>query len=149
MLVFKRTESKYLFLLGQRLGEPAIWQFPQGGVESSDALEDAVYRELEEELGAKCDNFKICARLRHTHRYDFKTPPDYAIGRFRGQEQTFWLVEFLASDDQITLQSAHPEFMNFRWCSLEEVQQWADPVRITGYEGALNEAVKQLSANDI
>jgi len=149
MLVFKRVASDYKYLLGQRLGEPTIWQFPQGGVESGDSLEDAVYRELQEELGSPISNFKIRARLKHSHRYDFKTPPSYAIGRYRGQEQSFWLVEFLANDQQISLNGQHPEFMGFRWCNAIEVRTLADPIRLAGYEGALCEAAAILSANTI
>src|SRR6204780_1045862 len=36
--------------LGRRTGGRG-WQFPQGGVRSGEALEDAVFRELEEEIG--------------------------------------------------------------------------------------------------
>lgn len=149
MLVFKRSNSGIMFLLGQRLGQPEIWQFPQGGVEANDSLEESVQRELEEELGSARTNFKIIAQLKHTHRYDFKTPPAYAIDRYRGQEQSFWLVEFLADDSQITLNGDHPEFTNFRWCSSAEVATCADPVRLKGYAGALSEAVAVLAANDI
>ena len=149
MLVFRRDAQSFKFLLAQRFGEASVWQFPQGGVEPNDSLEASVYRELHEELGAQSSNFKIFARLKHTHRYDFKIPPAYAIGRFRGQEQSFWLVEFLADDSLLTLASEHPEFMAFCWCSADEVRSRADPVRRAGYEGALREAVELLCTNVI
>ncbi len=136
-MILRNREGKYF--LGERAGEPGIWQFPQGGVETEFSLEENVIRELSEELGAKKKLFKIVKKLAATHEYDFRKAPAYAAGKWRGQAQTFWLVEFLGDDSEINLSLHEPEFMNFCWCTPDEVRQKAEPVRLTGYEKALKE----------
>lgn len=136
MLVINQERKIFL---GERKGEPGIWQFPQGGVEQEFSLEENVLRELEEELGAKKSKFRIIRKLESTHSYEFKRPPNYAKGRWRGQTQTFWLVAFEGKDSDFNLDAHQPEFMNFRWCTIEEVRKFTDPIRLPGYEGALSE----------
>src|SRR4051794_29365539 len=84
--------------LGQRKADPSVWQFPQGGVEPGCTLEENVLRELEEELGAPQKLFIIRRKLNATNTYDFAKTPRYAQGKWRGQAQTFWIVEFKGTD---------------------------------------------------
>jgi putative (di)nucleoside polyphosphate hydrolase len=66
--------------------------------------------------------------------------PQYAEGRWRGQSQTFWLVEFVGDDSDIRLDADHaPEFMTWRWSPVDEVRRLAAPRRLAGYEPALRE----------
>ncbi len=142
MLVFNRVG--HLFL-GQRHGEPLTWQFPQGGVDSGQSLEENVLRELEEELGAAQRFFEIVQRLKATHTYDFTAPRSYGTDLFRGQTQTFWLVRFLGSDSAINLSTAEPEFMGWGWYSPAEVRAKAEPRRLGGYLAPLNEFESYLA----
>lgn len=136
MLVFNR--DKKLFL-GQRLGEPEVWQFPQGGVQSSVPLEENVIRELNEEMGVRPSSIEIVKKLESTHSYEFQRPPDYAKDKWRGQKQTFWLVSFNGQDSDIDLNTHEAEFMGWKWCTPQEVRQLAEPKRLIGYEGPLKE----------
>lgn len=136
MLVFNR--QKKLFL-GERFGFEGIWQFPQGGVDLNNSLEDSVYRELEEELGLQRSVVEIRKRCAATHEYEFQDPPGYARGKWRGQSQTFWLVEFLGQDGQISLTTHEQEFMAWRWCTPNEVRVLAEFKRRAGYEAPLRE----------
>ncbi len=142
MLVFNNERK---FFLGEREAEPGVWQFPQGGVEADLSLEENVLKELNEELGADPSLFKIEKKLRATHEYDFKKPPAYAIGKWRGQSQTFWLVHFKGKDKDIRLDLYEPEFMNWRWCSTAEVKKLAEPKRLPGYLKPLEEAQRYLA----
>jgi putative (di)nucleoside polyphosphate hydrolase len=129
-----------LLLLGERNRAPDVWQFPQGGVEVEASLEDSVIRELTEELGVVPELLRIEHRLKATHDYDFAEVPSYAVGRWRGQSQTFWIVRFLGTDADIDLQASDaPEFTRFRWCTPDEVRRIADPRRLEGYETPLRE----------
>src|SRR5262245_38788123 len=83
-----------LIFLGERHGNPGVWQFPQGGVEEGLSLEENVIKELHEEVGADKELFKIIKKLNAKHEYDFRTVPEYAKGVWRGQSQTFWAVRF-------------------------------------------------------
>lgn len=137
MLIFNQD---FKLFLGERAGESGIWQFPQGGVEDdSSSIEQNVYREAEEELGAPASLFKIERKLKHSHQYDFDNPPAYSIGKFRGQKQSFWLVRFLGNDSEIILDKYHAEFQSWCWADIELVKSKAEKKRLPGYLGALLE----------
>ena len=144
MLLFNKEQRLFL---GERQKEKGIWQFPQGGAEPHLSLEENVLKELEEELGIGRDSLRIVKRLEATHQYDFNNPPEYAVGKWRGQNQTFWLVEFLGSDAEINLENSEPEFMAWKWCSIKEVHQLAEPKRLPGYLKPLQEFEEFLQAN--
>lgn len=146
MLVFNQ---EYKLFLGERHGEPGIWQFPQGGAEPEHSPEENVYRELEEELGIQRKFLKIEQKLDSTHQYEFRTPPSYAKGKWRGQDQTFWLVRFTGQDVDINLDTAEPEFMAWKWCDIDEVRALAEPKRLCGYEGPLQEFRNFLAAHSL
>lgn len=133
------VNSSGRIFLGERYGEPGVWQFPQGGVEPEYSLKENVLKELHEELGAPKKMFKIIKRLKHRHRYDFRRVPRFAKGKWRGQSQTFWVVRFSGKKADINLDVKNPEFSDFRWCSIKQVRKWAEPLRLPGYEGALKE----------
>lgn len=130
---------EHKLLLGERYQNAGVFQLPQGGVEEG-TVEESVYREIQEELGIEREKLSITKKLNATHQYDFAEPPAYAVGRWRGQIQTFWLVAFLGDNKDINLDSAHPEFMSYRWCTPQEVRNVAEGKRLPGYEAPLREA---------
>lgn len=137
MLVYN---SKGRLFLGERYGEQGHWQFPQGGAESRYSLRENVIRELREELGLKKRHIGRITKLKSTHEYEWRTPPRYAHKKWRGQKQTFWLVEFVGKDSDIDLEShKEQEFGAWRWCSATEVKRRAAPFRRGGYLGPLRE----------
>jgi putative (di)nucleoside polyphosphate hydrolase len=137
MLVYNR---KGQLLMGERIGKPGHWQFPQGGVEPGDSLKANVLRELREELGITEDVIASIKKLKAKHSYLWKQVPAYAKGRWSGQRQTFWLVEFIGRDRDINLNSAgEPEFSAWRWCAPRTVRRIAAAERLEGYEKALSE----------
>ena len=137
MLVYNRKGQLFL---GERLGKPGHWQFPQGGVEPDETLKANVLRELHEELGVSRSHIGSLTKLRARHSYLWRKIPKYAKGRWVGQRQTFWLVEFVGRNSDIDLTSAEePEFRLWRWCSVRTVRRIAAPERLIGYEKALGE----------
>lgn len=136
MLVFNK--EKKLFL-GERHGSSGVWQFPQGGVEPNSSLQENVLRELQEEIGVPANRLNIIGALKTTNEYEWEQTPSHAIGKWRGQSQTFWLVEFFGRDEEINLEAHEQEFMSWRWCTADEVRQMAEPKRLKGYSGALVE----------
>lgn len=140
MLVYNRKGQLFL---GERYGEPGHWQFPQGGAEPQYTLRENVIRELREELGLKKRFIGKITRLKSTHQYEWRTPPRYAHKKWRGQKQTFWLVEFVGTDSDIDLaRHKEQEFGGWRWCSATEVKRRAAPFRRAGYLGPLREFVE-------
>jgi len=136
ILLFNKEKK---LLLGERKNCPGVWQFPQGGVELDQSIEDNVLREVNEELGLASSLVEIIGCLKARHRYDFDVPPAYAEGVWRGQDQTFWLLRFLGSDSDILLNGADPEFDSWCWVTSKEVRSRADKIRLSGYEAALKE----------
>jgi putative (di)nucleoside polyphosphate hydrolase len=141
-MVVLNSENK--IFLGERSGSVNVWQFPQGGAEPEDTLEENVLRELEEELGAPRSCFQIIRRLNASHEYDFRSPPSYAIGKWRGQSQSFWLVKFLGTDEEIHLERYAKELSRFQWVDIDDVLKVADPVRSAGYRKIIDE-VRELT----
>ena len=130
--------------MGEREGEHGHWQFPQGGVSKGSTARASVLRELREELGIPKAKLKIIKKLKSRHAYDWKSPPSYAKGKWRGQKQTFWLVHFRGKDKDIDLEYHEPEFQDWRWCTPAQVRKVADSRRLKGYSAALKEAEKWL-----
>lgn len=94
--------------------EPA-WQMPQGGIDKGETPRDAAYRELHEEIGT--DKARIIATTRKWLRYDLPEDLQSKVwkGRYRGQEQKWFLMKFLGTDADINIETAHPEFSSWKW----------------------------------
>ena len=129
--------------LGERSHEPGHWQFPQGGAEVAWSLEENALRELHEELGVPISSLRVIKQLDGLHEYEWSTPPVSAFGKWRGQSQRFFLVKFIGDDSEIDL-SHEDELADWRWCSIEEVREHADPRRLKGYEKVIPQVESYL-----
>lgn len=94
------------------------WQFPQGGIKHGETPEQAMYRELHEEVGLTMEHVRILARTRDWLRYEV---PDRFIrrearGHYRGQKQIWFLLQLIGRDSDMNLRATdHPEFDAWRW----------------------------------
>jgi putative (di)nucleoside polyphosphate hydrolase len=99
-------------LICERLGVPEAWQFPQGGIDAGETPEQALSRELSEEIGVGPEHFAIVSR-HGPYRYL------YGNGRikkgFHGKVQIYFLCDFIGDDSHIDVKTEHPEFQAFRW----------------------------------
>ncbi len=103
--------------LGKRIGERS-WQFPQGGIKHGEAPEQAMFRELTEEVGLLPEHVKVLGRTRDWLRYE--VPNQYMRkeirGHYRGQKQIWFLLRLLSQDTNIALHTNDkPEFDAWRW----------------------------------
>jgi putative (di)nucleoside polyphosphate hydrolase len=118
------------------------WQFPQGGIQKGEAPEEAMYRELMEEVGLKPHQVEILGRTKDWLKYE--VPPqwlqkDYK-GTYKGQKQIWYLLRMKGEDNDIYLKNTKkPEFDAWRWhdywMPLTEVIEFKRDV----YRLALNE----------
>ena len=143
ILVNRRNEVFW----GKRIREHS-WQFPQGGIKRGETPEQAMFRELEEEVGLRPEHVKIIGRTRNWLRYDV---PDRWVrrewrGHYKGQKQIWFLLRMVGQDCHVSLRaSSHPEFDAWRWneywVPLESVIEFKREV----YQLALTELARFLN----
>ena len=110
---------------GKRVGQHS-WQFPQGGIQHGENPEQAMYRELHEEIGLEPQHVQIIGRTREWLRYDVPaeflrrstSPSNRRSNRqaYRGQKQIWFLLRMVGRDSDVCLRATdHPEFDAWRW----------------------------------
>ena len=106
-------------LLAGRIGSKG-WQFPQGGMLKGESAEEAMYRELHEEVGLKPEDVEIISVTKHWLRYKL---PKRLIRKDSnpvciGQKQKWFLLRLTCREEDVNLAvTSHPEFDNWRWVS--------------------------------
>src|ERR1700737_3920267 len=103
--IIRKTNGK--ILIGERSDIRGAWQFPQGGIKKSETIDQALARELIEELSLKPSDYRVIDR-KGPYRYLFA--PGRVKEGFHGQEQTYLLVELMESDSSIDPNTNEPEF---------------------------------------
>ncbi|AKJ43086.1 RNA pyrophosphohydrolase [Pragia fontium] len=106
-------------LWARRFGQHS-WQFPQGGINPGETPEQAMYRELFEEVGLSRKDVRILGYTRNWLRY--KLPKRLVRWDTKpvciGQKQKWFLLQLLSSEADINMQrSGTPEFDGWRWVS--------------------------------
>ena len=107
-------------LWARRVGGHDAWQFPQGGIDDDESVEDALFRELFEEVGLNRETVEILARTSGWLRYRLprRLRRSNSSPGFKGQKQKWFLLRMLAEDDLVQVHSTDkPEFDGWRWVS--------------------------------
>ncbi len=122
------------------------WQMPQGGLEADEDPQDGALRELEEETGITRDKVEIIARCPAELLYDL---PDDLVGKlwkgkWRGQRQHWFLCRFTGRDEDIDIQTEHPEFRAWKWADPSELPAMIVPFKRELYREVLNAFAKWL-----
>jgi putative (di)nucleoside polyphosphate hydrolase len=117
-------EDRQVFLGGRTGGRG--WQFPQGGVRRQEAPEEALYRELKEEIGLEREDVELVAATRSWLRY--RLPRQYVRRNSNppciGQKQRWFLLRLVGAEAKVHFDATdEPEFESWRW-----VDYWT-PVR--------------------
>ncbi len=126
------------------------WQFPQGGIQHGESPEQAMFRELMEEVGLAPEHVRILGRTRDWMRYD--VPRDWVKrewrGHYRGQKQIWYLLRLVGRECDVSLRaSSHPEFDAWRWS-----EYWAPAAAVVEfkrevYQRALGELERFLASD--
>ena len=98
-----------------------FWQMPQGGVDKGESYLTAAYRELEEETSI--NNVELIKELDGLISYLL---PEKLLGiiwkgKYKGQEQKWFVVRFLGQDSEIDIKTKNPEFCEWKWVNLENI----------------------------
>jgi putative (di)nucleoside polyphosphate hydrolase len=102
---------------GRRVGQDA-WQFPQGGIQEGESPEEAMFRELEEEVGLKPHQVKVLGCTKRWLRY--RLPKKFIRRNAQplciGQKQRWFLLQVICDESGFCLDSSEkPEFDDWRW----------------------------------
>ena len=121
---------------GRRIDNPGpAWQMPQGGIDPGEAPRDAALRELQEETGVSPDKVRVLAETRDWIPYDLPVDlvPNLWKGRYRGQEQKWFLMRFDGSDSDIDIRTDTPEFSEWAWMEPEALLSCIVPFKRATY----------------
>ena len=120
-----------------------FWQMPQGGVDKGEDYLAAAYRELEEETSIK--NVDLIKELDGLISYELPKNLLGIIwkGKYRGQEQKWFVVRFLGQDSEINIKTQNPEFCEWKWIDLENITDLVVDFKLHVYED-VKKKVKEI-----
>lgn len=135
-LMLLNRESRVF--VGKRIDQTlAAWQMPQGGIDPGESPTDAVFREMDEEIGTR----KAAILREHPEWLTYDLPPNLIgsalQGLYRGQKQKWFALRFEGTDSDINLKTAHPEFSEWKWVDASELPSLIVPFKRETYASVI------------
>ena len=117
------------------------WQMPQGGIDKGEDPHTAALRELEEETGITPDLVEVMAESADWIPYELPHDliPKLWKGKYRGQEQKWFLLRFTGADAQVNIATDEPEFSAWRWMPTADLPDAIVPFKRDVYVAVLDE----------
>jgi putative (di)nucleoside polyphosphate hydrolase len=124
-------------LIAERTDVANAWQFPQGGIDRGETDEQALARELVEEISLRPKDYQVLEN-RGPYSYTFNN------GRkkrgYDGQIQQYFLVELTGPESGIDVNTEHREFKSIRWIRPADFQlSWLPPMKREVYRAVLRD----------
>jgi len=130
-------DSAGKILICERYNTAGAWQFPQGGVDEGETLEEALKRELHEEISLKPADYTVLER---------KGPYCYMFGNGRvvkghhGKVQHYYLALLNSPASRIDVKTEHPEFRDVRWIDPREFRiKWLPEMKHEVYRAVFKD----------
>jgi putative (di)nucleoside polyphosphate hydrolase len=129
-----------LVFVAKRIDMPSdAWQMPQGGIDADETPLEAAKREMLEEIGT--DKAEFIAESAGWYTYEL--PPDLIGviwgGRYRGQEQKWFVARFTGDDSDVNIATEHPEFLDWKWAELARLPDLIVPFKRALYQDIIRE----------
>lgn len=120
------------------------WQMPQGGIDEGENPSEAAMRELWEETGVK--SASILVESADWYYYDLpeNLVPNIWGGKYRGQKQKWFVMRFEGAEDEINIQTAHPEFNEWKWQEIEQLPELIVPFKKPLYQALVKEFLPHI-----
>ena len=131
--------------VAQRLDMPSdAWQMPQGGIDKGETPRQAALRELEEEIGTAKATIRAESHGWLSYDLPAELVPRLWGGRYRGQRQKWFLLDFTGRDSDIDIATQHPEFSRWQWVPAPRVLELIVPFKRGLYAQVLEEFAAEL-----
>ncbi len=135
------NKNKEIFV-GKRIDNHSdAWQMPQGGLDAGEGEDVAMFRELKEETGINDESVKVIQKSQKYHYYNlpYKLQKKFWGGKYLGQKQKWYLVEFIGEESAINVKTEDPEFSEWKWISKENLLNEIVPFKRDLYEDIIKE----------
>ena len=127
-------KNKNVFI-AQRNDLEDVWQFPQGGIDAGETPQEALFRELEEEIGTR--DVEIIGEYPEWISYDFPKHIAEKMKPYAGQIQKYYLVR-LNPDATIDINTNIPEFSDYKFVDFSELSKYMAHFKKAVYEKVLD-----------
>ncbi len=128
-------------LVGRRIDHPSgFWQMPQGGINDDENPEEAVWREMMEEIGT--NKAKLIKKSNQWIKYDipYDTLKTLPWGqKYVGQIQKWFAFKFTGKDNDINVGTENPEFSEWKWAKYDIIINEIVPFKRNVYSIILEE----------
>ena len=128
-------------LVGRRIDHPSgYWQMPQGGIDKNEIPQEAVWREMMEEIGS--NNAKLIHESTQWLNYEI---PENTLktlpwgNKYIGQIQKWFVFKFIGKDSDINIGTENPEFSEWKWSNRSTLKDNAVPFKREIYKKILEE----------
>ena len=132
--------------VGKRKDNPFDkWQMPQGGVDLNEPILMAMKRELEEETSIK--TIEVLKEFNQWLEYEL---PENLVGKiwggkYRGHKQKWFIVRFIGKENEININTEHPEFIEWKWVDINLLPDLIVNFKKHIYENVLVELKKYIN----
>jgi putative (di)nucleoside polyphosphate hydrolase len=131
-----QNKNNEFLLVNLNSFEERFFAIPGGGVEEGESLEDAVYREIEEELGIHKQSLELMGKNDIPLQFRFTVPKIKEGKEYAGSERYFFSFRFIGTDDEIVLQES--EVRAYKWVSFGDLDKYLL------FDGQLGESKREI-----
>ena len=138
MMILNNTNE---ILVGKRIDHPSgFWQMPQGGIDEHENPEEAVWREMIEEIGT--NNVTLIKTSNQWLNYDIPNDTLKTLPwghKYKGQTQKWFAFKFTGKDEDINVGTTNPEFSEWKWINYQDIVDKIVPFKRSVYSKILKE----------